>query len=424
MKIGLLGCDEQILAIATAAVEAGHTLSPAYDAPSDLPASLTGIDRQPREQWQGLLEEDLCDAILVGVDGWNEQRAEQVRTLVQGGRRLLIGHPASLSMLWAYELDMILADSTATVIPALAARQHPIIQSLKTLIEQSIAGIGPLGPIESLQFERRQPTRDQDSVLASFARDADIIRVLVGDPPRLMALGGGDAGWATLAVGLSGPDQVSVRWHVSKGKTSELSIQLLCEHGTVCVDIPPKACGTWKVTYTSELEGVDPLLNFPSETLDFDPAHVLLARLLQTTGGTSEISSEKLIPPATWPDAARTIELAETIPRSVKRGRGIDLHQEEFSELGTFRGTMASLGCGIIMAGLFLVFVATLVGGVARAAGWSFGERLASIWPYAILTTLLLFLVLQFLPFLLPKQSETKQSDKRVDSNSSTTRNS
>jgi hypothetical protein len=327
-------------------------------------------------------------------------------------------------MLWAYELDMILADSTATVIPALAARQHPIIQSLKTLIEQSIAGIGPLGPIESLQFERRQPTRDQDSVLASFARDADIIRVLVGDPPRLMALGGGDAGWATLAVGLSGPDQVSVRWHVSKGKTSELLIQLLCEHGRVCVDIPPEACGTWKVTYTSELEGVDPLLNFPSETPDFHPAHVLLARLLQTAGGTSEISSENSIPPATWPDAARTIELAETIPRSVKRGRGIDLHQEEFSELGTFRGTMASLGCGIIMAGLFLVFVATLVGGVARAAGWSFGERLASIWPYAILTTLLLFLVLQFLPFLLPKQSETKQSDKRVDSDSSTTRKS
>ena len=54
-------------------------------------------------------------------------------------------------------------------------------------------------------------------------------------------------------------------------------------------------------------------------------------------------------PPAIWPDAARTIELAETIPRSVKRGRGIDLHQEEFSELGTFRGTMASLGCGIII---------------------------------------------------------------------------
>ena len=419
MKIGLLGCDEQILAIACAAVEAGHTLSPAYDVPSDLPPALWGIDRQPREQWQGLLEEDLCDAVLVGVDGWNEQRAEQVRTLVQAGRLLLIGHPASLSMLWAYELDMILADSTATVIPALAARQHPIIQSLKTLIEQSIAGNGPLGSIESLQLERRQPTRDEDSVLASFARDADIIRVLVGDPSRLMALGGGDSGWATLAVGLSGPDQVSVRWHVAKGKTSELSIQLLCEHGRVCIETPPEAQGAWKISHQSDSETSAPLLNLPSETIDFQPADVLLEHLLQTAHGKNKKSSEKSIPPATWPDAARTIELAETIPRSVKRGRGIDLHQEEFSELGTFRGTMASLGCGIIMVGLFIVFVATLVGGVARAAGWDFGERLASIWPYAILTTLLLFLVLQFLPFLLPKKANNG-----VDSEGSFPRNS
>ena len=50
-------------------------------------------------------------------------------------------------------------------------------------------------------------------------------------------------------------------------------------------------------------------------------------------------------------------------------------------------------------------WLAAVVGGVARAAGWDFGERLASIWPYAILTTLLLFLVLQFLPFLLPKKA-------------------
>ena len=120
MKIGILGCDDHILPIAVAAVEGGHTLSPAYDVPDALPSALSGIDRQPREQWQALLEDELCDAVLVGTDGWSEHRAEQVRTLVQAGRTILIGHPASLSMLWAYELDMILADSSATVIPALA----------------------------------------------------------------------------------------------------------------------------------------------------------------------------------------------------------------------------------------------------------------------------------------------------------------
>lgn len=405
MKIGILGCDDHILAIAVAAVEGGHSLSPAYDVPDDLPAILSGIDRQPREQWQGLLEDEVCDAVLVGVDGWSEHRAEQVRTLVQAGRTILIGHPASLSMLWAYELDMILADSSATVIPALATRHHPFIYSLKNLVEQSIAGNGPLGPIESLQFERRQPDRDQESVLTSFARDADVIRVLIGDPSRLMALGGGDAGWANLAVGLSGPDQVSVRWQVAKGHTRELTIQLICERGRLCIDIPERDCGVWAVTQQTDAGISDLLPEFPSETAPFQPAEVLLELLLLAVKGDADNHSNSSIPPAIWPDAARTIELAETIPRSVKRGRGIDLHQEEFSELGTFRGTMASLGCGIIMAGLFILFLATLVGGVARAAGWSFGERLAAIWPYAILTTLILFLILQLLPFLLPKDS-------------------
>ncbi|HBP81842.1 MAG TPA: hypothetical protein DD662_04955, partial [Planctomycetaceae bacterium] len=278
--------------------------------------------------------------------------------------------------------------------------------------EQSIAGNGPLGPIESLQFERRQPDRDQDSVLTSFARDADVIRVLIGDPSRLMALGGGDAGWANLAVGLSGPDQVSVRWQVAKGHTRELTIQLICERGRLCIDIPERDCGVWAVTQQTDAGISDLLPEFPSETAPFQPAEVLLELLLLAVKGDADNHSNSSIPPAIWPDAARTIELAETIPRSVKRGRGIDLHQEEFSELGTFRGTMASLGCGIIMAGLFILFLATLVGGVARAAGWSFGERLAAIWPYAILTTLILFLILQLLPFLLPKDSGNSDESK------------
>ncbi len=412
MKIGILGYDEHILAIAVAAVEGGHSLSPAYDVPDELPSTLSGIDRQPREQWQALLEEELCDAVLVGTDGWSEHRAEQVRTLVQAGRTILIGHPASLSMLWAYELDMILADSSATVIPALATRHHPYIHSLKNLVEQSIAGNGPLGLIETLQFERRQPDRDQERVLASFARDADIIRVLIGDPSRLMALGGGDAGWANLAVGLSGPDQVSVRWEVAKGHADELTIQLICARGRLRIDIPAGACGVWKITQQTDVGIPDPLPTFSTETSPFQPAEVLLAVLLRAADGDADDRVNSSIPPATWPDAARTIELAETVPRSVKRGRGIDLHQEEFSELGTFRGTMASLGCGIIMAGLFIVFVATLVGGVARAAGWSFAEQLAAIWPYAILTTLILFLALQLLPFLLPKEPKNKDTTK------------
>ena len=54
MKIGILGCDDDILAVAIAAVEQGHTVGPAYDLSEDLPPSLSSIDRQPREQCSDL----------------------------------------------------------------------------------------------------------------------------------------------------------------------------------------------------------------------------------------------------------------------------------------------------------------------------------------------------------------------------------
>jgi signal peptide peptidase SppA len=82
------------------------------------------------------------------------------------------------------------------------------------------------------------------------------------------------------------------------------------------------------------------------------------------------------------------------------KGRAIDLHQEEFSELGTFRGTMASLGCGIILAALVLVVMAALVGGLAHEFGWGFGGWLAGTWPIVALAALGGFLLLQLLPLL------------------------
>ena len=104
---------------------------------------------------------------------------------------------------------------------------------------------------------------------------------------------------------------------------------------------------------------------------------------------------------ATWDDAARAIELAETVPRSLARGRAVDLHQEEYTDLGTFKGMMASVGCGLVLLGLVVVIVATLVAGIARAAGWDFLERLVGVWPAALLAILGAFLALQVIPLLL-----------------------
>ena len=278
-----------------------------------------------------------------------------------------------------------------------------------------LIGGGPFGSLETLQLERQQIDRSRDAVLASLARDADLIRILVGEPARLMALGsGGDAAWATLAIGFSGPDQLPVRWQVTKAATDALTIELVCTTGRLRIEVPGDLNGCWRLSQLPDAAGRPLPLDHPANSETFNPAAVMLETLRQQVAGTADSGADETIAAATWADAARTIELAETVPRSLAKGRAIDLHQEEFSELGTFRGTMASLGCGIIMAGLLLLFVATLVGGVAQAAGWEFGERLASFWPYAILVTLLLFLMLQLLPLLLPKQASSPSETTRT----------
>jgi predicted dehydrogenase len=381
MKFGLLGNDGQVAGVVAAAVARGDEVVFACDVPAGTAAVPSTARVAP---WETLMDARGCDAVLVGGAAWNEARAEAVRKLVQAGRTLVLSQPLELSMLWAYEIDMIRKDSGARLIPCLPDRLHPFTARLRREIEAGLGG-GPLGTVETVDMTRRLADRSRDSVLRHFARDADLVRVLVGEPQRLSTLGGGgtDAVWTTLAVGLTGPTAVPVRWQVARGDPAGLVIVVVGSGGTCTVTIPenPEADWTW-ATPTGR------------ETCSFDRGAAILAVLdAQAAGGTG-------VGPAAWDDAARAIELAETVPRSVAKGRAVDLHQEEFSELGTFRGTMASLGCGLVLAGLVVLLVATLVGGVAREAGWGLGERIAGAWPVAVLTALGLFLALQLLPLL------------------------
>lgn len=401
MKLGLLGIDARIAEVVSAATARGHRIAIGCDLPTAGPLATVVAADVPRDpSWEPLLDAQVCDAVLVGTDGWTEARAEGVRALVQAGRMLLLSHPLSLSMLWAYELDMIRADSGATLIPLLPDRLHPFIRRLQEQIEAGLAGAHPLGPVETIMLERRLLERSRETVLRAIATDADLVRVLAGDPSKLSTLGAADAdaAWNTLAVGFTGPSLVPVRWQVVRGERPGLRISLVHSQGTTVVDVPgdgwdgpPRgapAVWTWQ--------------GDPDETLPFDRGAVMLDALHESSPAIRrESGSSMTVAPAAWSDAARAIELAETVPRSLAKGRSIDLHHEEFSELGTFRGTMASLGCGLVLAALMLLVLATLVGGVAREAGWEWGERIAGIWPQVVLVVLGLFLALQILPALI-----------------------
>lgn len=408
MNIGLLGCDRQILELLAAAVADGGRVAVACDLDAEAFAAVVARGLCERTlardgSWEPLVDPRQSDVVFVGADRWHEGRADAVRRIVQAGQTVVLSHPLDLSMLWAYEIDMIRGDSRATVVPLLPDRLHPFVARLRSLVEAGLAAASPFGGIDAIVMDRRPEGFDRDAVLRAFSRDADLLRAIAGDPKRLSTLGATpqSATFTTLTVELSGPSSLPVRWQVVRGERPGARLSLMGERGTVTLEIPDGQADAWTLR-EQPTDGSPPRV----ETLAFDRPRAVLSLLARRDAA----ESDSAMPPASWSDAARTIELAETIPRSVAKGRGIDLHQEEFSEIGTFKGTMASLGCGIVLVGLLVLVLATLVGGIASAAGWEFGERLAGAWPWIVLSVLVLFLVLQIIPLLMPEPPPDRES--------------
>jgi len=395
MKLGLYGWDSQVAAVVRVARSEGVEIGPVCLLPEGHGSGLTAT----ADSWEALVDERACDGILVGVEAWDDARTEGLRHFVQAGRPLLISHPLTLSMLLAYELDMIRSDVGGVLLPFLPNRQHPFVSRLLEAVESGLVGVGRLGRLESAGMIRRMPERSKEDVLGWLARDADLMRLLVGEPQRLSTLAGvsTDAAYASLTVEFGGEAQVPTRWQVARGDVPSAELTLIGEAGQIRVTMPESLNGpsvwTWQ-----DAEGVE-----AAEA--FDGGSTMLNTFRWHLGEqTSQLPSQTAPtarPPAAWADAARAIELAETVPRSLARGRAIDLHQEEFSELGTFKGTMASLGCGLVMVGLLILVMATVIGGIAHEAGWAFGEQLMSVWPFVVLSVLGAFLALQLLPLLI-----------------------
>jgi hypothetical protein len=419
MRLGLLGWDDTIRSVAQAAIAGGDRIALAAVPRPDDAAGLPGAPAWCH--WERLLDAAETDAILVAAADWDDQRAEAVKTLVQIARPLLLAFPPTLSMLWAFEIEMIRADAGGPIIPFLPDRLHPFIKRMRAELEGCLAGTSPLGIADAITIERPLADHSREAVLQAFARDADLLRVIAGEPTRLATIGGRHAGGlAGLTVECGGADGIPSRWQATRPSGAEPSarLSLVAERGTIAIEIPPVTAGTPdEARAVWEFEGAG-----RSERAPFAPAAEMLEVLRDAVEGSmpagcDSCPSRSPLPAATWPEAARLVELAETVPRSLARARAIDLHQEEFSEIGTFKGTMASLGCGLVLAALVILVLATLMAGIAREAGWALGERLASAWPIIVLVVLAAFLMLQLLPLLIgpsrrPGQHETSPPGK------------
>jgi hypothetical protein len=127
---------------------------------------------------------------------------------------------------------------------------------------------------------------------------------------------------------------------------------------------------------------------------DWDPAAAMLAELVRALDGQPTYLA--------WVDAARDIELSETIARSLEKGRTIELYYEDYTEQGTFKGLMASIGCGLLILGCLVPAVV----GIADQVGLPYVNR----WPYVLAGGLGVFLLLQLLMLVFRGNESTPDS--------------
>ncbi len=359
------------------------------DAGGPLPSvELAGARRF--DAWETLLDEHIVDAVIVARGRDNDQRTEQLRKLIQVAMPVMVSHPVVDSMLVYYELDMIRRETGCRVFPYLTARSHPAIQHIIELTRHGPES--PFGKIEQVTFERSMERPTKVEVVRQFARDVDLIRAVAGDMTRLgaMAAGGEGGGYDSLGVQMSGPQDIVARWSVDPNQSSQ-GAQLIVRggRGKAVVNLRPEG-QAW--TLETNIDGMTDTRTYS----DWDPAAAMLARL-------DALLDVPLPFFPDWVDAARSVELAETIERSLTKGRTIELYYEDYTEEGTFKGTMTSVGCGLLLIGLFLLG--------AVGIGEQMGLPYVRIWPYLLLGVLGLFLLLQFLLVVSRKDGGTSRRD-------------
>jgi hypothetical protein len=380
MRFALLGPDDHAMKLVRAATASPtHAVSVAYGGEAYRgELDRLGIRHESAELWEALLHEPVAEGVIVGSDPVNPQRAEQLRRLAQAAMPMILVHPAC-DMLLGFELQMIQRDTKAAILPYLPGLHHPWIRAVSAWIAD--ASGSPIGRVSQLVMERPVAVGSPLDFLRQFSCDALVLRVLMGRIDRVNAMASGprqpDA--SPLDVQLANDDLLA-RWTWRPDPAPGPALVSLVGSGGQALAHLPSDPAAWTLTVNQKVQLFRPPPD-PGSSLD------QIADVAQSV--------------VWWDHAVRALELTDALQTSRRRGRTIDLHQEEVTEEGTFKSLMAATGCGL----LCLILVTTMLLAVIESASPYLGQY--SAWrrlPWRVLLGgLVIFLGLQLLRLVFPR---------------------
>jgi hypothetical protein len=255
-----------------------------------------------------------------------------------------------------------------------------------------------IGPIHQLSCERQVNVAARAEVLAHLSRDVELLATVAGDIRRVTAIGpkGEDASYASLQIQMIAATAPSLRWSVgyANAGAAELRQSLHGEHGIVVIRIldgthagPP----TWQIEIIENGDRNDQTLE------NYDPARAAIGRLSYAIANSQSLVERNSS--STWEAATRAMEVVDAADLSLQKGRTIEVFQQQLTERLAFRGTMAAMGCGLILVAFMVLVCVGILGGVE-----GLGRRhIVNSWSIVLLAVLAFFLLLQAVPFLAGK---------------------
>jgi predicted dehydrogenase len=324
------------------------------------------------------------DAVVVG--GGLEERGEALRRVAAVGLPAICLHPPGDDAEAYYQVALSRDETGAIVIPDIPTRLHPAMEVLKRAIHGR-----ELGVFRGLRIEWSAEPGEGDLARHVFPRLVDAVRVLIGEIEAVTATGDppGTRPTEGLIVHLRGPDARRAEVRIENGPRALARLVVAGTEGSLTLEYEPSFEGTARLVHrtTNSHEGV-------TAFEPWEPHAAILATLVEAVERREREVHPNLI------DATRAMELSEATVRSLRRGRTIELHYEEISEAGTFKGVMTSVGCVILLT-ILGVLPAALIG-PALGVPWTI------YLAYAIPPVLIVFILLQFLRFAVrsPRREE------------------
>jgi len=345
MKFALLGVDPDALELIGQLCQVReHELCVVYDVRDQLPAVREVAPRvEIGDEPEALLARPEIDAVIVATSTDPAMRERQLRTLVQGGLRLVVMLPICDS-LTAYELELIRSDTSSVMIPYSTGRGHPAIKQLGELLQGGTQS--SIGAVEQIVFERHMATRQRETVIPQLCRDGHLIGRLIGSLEGVSATGDGQDPYKNLSVGMSGNSGLSARWNiVPTSGPSVGTITLHGEFGKATLELSEGQPWRLEVSRGDEHSEVQ---SWP----DWDVTQPVIDAI---NGQRSDIG--------TWFEACRDLEIADHVAASLRRKRTIAIRRDGNPEENAFKGIMAAGGCLILLVCLLVVLGFAIVEG-------------------------------------------------------------